>query len=63
MTDLYAILPLGTDKRGRGVPLLKKKGRKREPGLTGGALEAAVDRWARNPLYGGAIRGATGRVN
>jgi hypothetical protein len=55
MTDLYAILPLGTEKRGRkyvAVPLLKKKGvnRARKPGLTGAALEAAVDRFvARVP--------------
>ena len=47
MTDLYAILPLGRDKRGRGVPLLRKRKApsRREPGLTGAALEKAVDRF------------------
>lgn len=46
------------------MPLLKKKGSgaHRKPGLTGGALERAVDRWAANPLYNGSVRGATGHV-
>lgn len=51
MTDLYAILPLGRDKKGRAVPLIRKKGGPSKRGLTGAALERAVDRWARNPLY------------
>lgn len=55
MTDLYAILPLGQKKRGKhyyAVPLIKKRKRpdRSKPGLTGAALEQAVDRFvARVP--------------
>ncbi len=65
MTDLYSILPIGHDKRGKPVPLLRKPktAADTKPGLTGGALERRIDRWARNPLYNGSMRGATGRVN
>ena len=42
LTDLYALLPLGSDGRGHAVPLLRKPHAAR-PGLTGAALEKAVD--------------------
>lgn len=56
MTDLYAILPLGQKKVGKGkyvaVPLLRKRSTTAaKPGLTGAALERRIDALARNPLY------------
>jgi len=54
MTDLYAILPLGRDKRGHARPLLRKLSAAK-PGLTGAALERRIDALARNPLYAGKI--------
>jgi hypothetical protein len=50
LVDIYAILPLGRDRRGHAVPLLRKPRRSgneaRDKGLTGAALEREVDRWA-----------------
>lgn len=57
MTDLYAILPLGK----RGKPLLKKRRdpSDRKPGLVGGALERAVEKFGAR-LGFGAGRGRRG---
>ncbi len=53
LTDLYALLPLGSDGRGHATPLLRKAGAAK-PGLTGAALEKAVDRFmARVPHAAG----------
>lgn len=51
VTDVLALFKVG------GKPLLKKKRKRRDtkPGLTGAALEKAVDRFAANPLYAGRV--------